>query len=202
MDRSETEPETTLALAFSIGERKLIENTPLLNEGIVAAFRQTSKKAVQLSVAQLDDLADALSAKANHTNGRMLQRRIDTLVRKIDRLTGSHLLALLETNDSDDSPADLSNPTREQPMLAVKLSPAQREILESLGLRTDIRQRLQGDGLRTIEFTHREVEYLHDQARMEIASASSLRKKRLLNICNKIGKILGEPQLVRTLGVG
>ena len=198
MDHSETESGTTLALALSAAERKLIENTPLLNEVVVAAVQQTSKKAVQLSLYQLDDLADALSAKANHMDGRMLQRRLDTLVRKIDRLTGSHLLALLETNDSADSPADLPRVTRKQPMLAVKLSPAQREILESLGLRNEIQQRLRGDGLRTIEFTHREVEYLHDQARMEIASASSLRKKRLLNVCNKIGKILGEPQLVPT----
>ena len=198
MDHSETESGTTLALALSVGERKLIDDTPLLTDGVVAALRQTSKKAVQLSLYQLDDMADALSAKANHIEGRMLQRRLDTLVRKIDCLTGSHLLALLETNDSADSPADLSKPTRKQPMLAVKLSPAQREILESLGLRNEIQQRLKGDGLRTIEFTHREVEYLHDQARMEVASASSLRKKLLLNVCNKIGKLLGERQLVPT----
>jgi hypothetical protein len=85
-------------------------------------------------------------------------------------------------------------------MLAVRLSPAQREILESVGLRKAIQQRLQGDGIRTIEFTHREAEYLHDQARMGVASASSPRKKRLLNVCNKIGKILGEPPLVPTGG--
>ena len=103
MDHSETESGTTLALALSVAERKLIDDTPLLTDGVVAALRQTSKKAVQLSLYQLDDLADALSAKANHIEGRMLQRRLDTLVRKIDRLTGSHLLGLLETNDSADS---------------------------------------------------------------------------------------------------
>jgi hypothetical protein len=194
MDRSETK----LTLAVSAAERKLIKDMPLLNEGVAAAVRQSSKKAVQLNLSQLDDLADALSATANHTEGQMLQRRLDTLVRNIDRLTGTHLLALLETNDSTDSSADLSKSTMNQPMLAVKLSPAQRELLESVGLRQDIQQRLQGDGLRTIEFTHREIEYLHDQARMGVASASSPRKKRLLSVCNKIGKILGEPQLVPT----
>jgi hypothetical protein len=88
MDHSETESGTTLALALSVGERKLIDDTPLLTDGVVAALRQTSKKAVQLSLYQLDDMADALSAKANHIEGRMLQRRLDTLVRKIDCLIG------------------------------------------------------------------------------------------------------------------
>jgi hypothetical protein len=198
MDRPEPKSEGKLALAMSEAERKLIDNTPLLNEGVVAAVRQTAKKTVQLSLPQLDDLADALSAQANHTEGRILQRSLDTLVRKIDRLTSSHLLALLETNRSGDSPADLSNATKNKPTLAVTLTPTQREILKSVCLRKTIQQRLQGDGLQTILFTHREVEYLHDQARMGVASGSKLRKKRLLNVCNKIGKILGEPPLVPT----
>ena len=198
MDRPEPKFEGKLALAMSIAERKLIDNTALLNEGVVAAIRQTAKKAVQLSLPQLDDLADALSAKANHTEGRRLQQKLDTLVRKIDRLTSSHLLTLLEANVPSDSSADLSNATKNKPTLAVTLTPTQREILKSVCLRKTIQQRLQGDGLQTILFTHREVEYLHDQARMGVASGSKLRKKRLLNVCNKIGKILGEPPLVPT----
>jgi hypothetical protein len=197
MDRSEAELETTLALAVTISEKKLIDQMPLLPVSLAAAVQDKSKKVVQLSVSQMDDLADALSATANHTEGQMLQRRLDTLVRKIDRLTGSHLLALLETNLPGE-PADLTKSTRNKPMFAVTLFPAQRELLRSVGLRKDIQQRLQGDGLRTIEFTHREIEYLHDQARMSVASASSLRKKRLLSVCNKIGKLLAEPQLVPT----
>ena len=198
MDRPETRSESTLTLAMSAAERKLIDNTPLLNEDVVAVVRQASKKAVQLSVGQLDDLADALSAKANHTEKRMVQQKLDTLVRNIDRLTGSHLLALLETSGSGDPTADSLKSTRNNPTLAVTLTPTQREVLKSVCLRQNIQQRLQGKGLQTIEFTHREVEYLHDQARMGVASASILRKKRLLSVCNKIGKILGEPPLVPT----
>ena len=39
---------------------------------------------------------------------------------------------------------------------------------------------------------------IHDPARMGVTSASSSQKKRLLSVCNKIGKILGEPQFVPT----
>jgi hypothetical protein len=197
MDRSATELESTLALAMSAAERKVIETMPLLNEGVVAAVQQTSKEAVQLSVTQMDDLADALSAKANHTEGRMLQRRIDTLVRKIDRLTSSHLLTLLETKVPGVQPAGSVKPKRNRPMLAVTLTPTQRETLARVCPRKSIHQRLQGDGLQTIEFTHREIEYLHDQARMGVASASSRQKKRLLSVCNRIGKSLGESHLCR-----
>jgi hypothetical protein len=198
MDRPKMKPEGKLALAMSEAERKLIDNTPLLNEGVVAAVRQTAKKTVQLSLLQLDDLADALSAQANHTEGRMLQQKLDTLVRKIDRLTSSHLLALLETNVPVVPHADSLKSTKNKPTLAVTLTPTQLEVLQSVCLRKNIQQRLQGDGIQTILFTHREVEYLHDQARMGVASGSKLRKKRLLNVCNKIGKILGEPPLVPT----
>jgi hypothetical protein len=132
MDRPEPKFEGKLALAMSIAERKLIDNTALLNEGVVAAIRQTAKKAVQLSLPQLDDLADALSAKANHTEGRRLQQKLDTLVRKIDRLTSSHLLTLLEANVPSDSSADLSNATKNKPTLAVTLTPTQREVLKSV----------------------------------------------------------------------
>jgi hypothetical protein len=101
MDRAETKLESTLALALSAAERKLLDNLPVLNEGVVAVVQQTSKKAVKLDVFQLDDLADALSAEANHADDKTLQRRLDTLVRKIDRLTGSHLLTLLEVETPD-----------------------------------------------------------------------------------------------------
>jgi hypothetical protein len=200
MDRPEPKSEGKLALAMSEAERKLIDNTPLLNESVVAAVRQTAKKAVELSLPQLDDLADALSAQANHIEGRMLQQKLDTLVRKIDRLTSSHLLALLETNVPSDPPSDSLKSIRNNPKLGVTLTPTQREVLKSVCLRKTIQQRLQGKGLQTIEFTHREVEYLHDQARTGAgaASASTLRKKRLMSVCNKIGKILGEPPLVPT----
>jgi hypothetical protein len=199
MDRPETKSESTLTLAMSAAERKLIDNTPLLNEDVAVVVRQASKKkAVQLGVGQLDDLADALSAKANRTEGRMLQKRLDTLVRKIDRLTAGHLLADLATEVPGVSPADSLKSMRNNPTLVVTLSPTQREVLKSVCLRKNIQQRLQGKGLQTIEFTHREVEYLHDQARMGVASASSRRKQRLRSVCNKIGKILGEPLLVPT----
>jgi hypothetical protein len=198
MDRPDARPESKLVLAISAAERKQIINVPLLNEGVVAVVQQASKKAVQLTVGQLDDLADALSVKANRTEGRMLRQRLDTLVRKIDRLTAGHLLAHLETEVPGVPTAGSLQSTRNNRTLAVTLSPAQREILESVCLRKNIQQRLQGDGVQTIEFTHREVEYLHNQARMGVASASSVQKKRLLSVCNKIGKILGEPQLVPT----
>ena len=97
MNRSETKLETKLGLVLSAAERKLLDDTPFLSEGAVAPVKQSSERTVPLSVVQLDDLADALSVKANHTEGRVLQRRLDTLVRKIDRLTSSHLLSLLET---------------------------------------------------------------------------------------------------------
>ena len=112
MDRSETEPETKLALTMSIAERRLVEDISLLNEGVVAAVQQTSKKTVQLSLPQLDDLADALSAKANQSQGRMLQRRLDTLVRKIDRLTGSHLRSNLEAKVPGVQPQLVRTPRR------------------------------------------------------------------------------------------
>jgi hypothetical protein len=200
MDRPDTKRKSTLALAMSAAERKLIDNVLLLNEDVVAAVQQTSKRSVQLSPGQLDDLADALSAKANHTDDKRLQRRLDTFVRKIDQLTGSHLLALLETNVPSEPAADSLKSTRNNPTFAVTLTLSQWETLESVCARKDIQQRLHCDGLQTIEFTHREVEYLHDQARMGVASASSRRKNRLLSVCNKIGKILGEPQVVPTPG--
>src|SRR4029078_8497918 len=193
-------PGSTLAVVISAAERKLLRTMPLLNEGVVAAVQQTSKEAVQLSVAQRDDLADALSAEANITEDRILQRRIDTLVRKIDRLTSSHLLTLLETQVPGIQPTRPVKSKRNRPTLAVTLTPKQRETLESVCTRKTIHQRTQGDGSQTIEFTHREVEYLHDQARMGVASATSLRKKRLLSVCNKIGMILGEPPVMRSPG--
>jgi hypothetical protein len=96
MDRSETKLETKLGLVLSTAERKLLNDTPFLSKGAVAPVKQSSERTVPLSVVQLDDLADALSVQANRTEGRVLQRRLDTLVRKIDRLTGGHLLTLLE----------------------------------------------------------------------------------------------------------
>jgi hypothetical protein len=197
MDRSATESETKLGLALSAAERKLLDSMPVLNEGAIAAVPQKSKRTVQLSVDQLDDLADALSVKANHAEGRVLQRRLDTLVRKIDRLTGSHLRSVLEITTPVVQPAGSRKPKRNKPTLAVTLSPTQRETLKSVCTRKNLQQRLRGDGLQTIEFTHREIEYLHDRGRMQVASASTLRKKRLRSVCNKIGKMLGESQLVR-----
>ena len=178
--------ETKLALRMSVAERKLIEDTPLLNEDVAVALKQTSKKVVQLSVSQLDALADALSAKSNQTEARMLQRRLDTLVRKIDQLTGSHLLTLLETSVA---PSSVKSKVVE-PKLTVTLSPAQREVLDRIGLHENVRRRLQGDGIQTIQFTHREVEHLHDHARMAVPAATVRQKQRLRNICNKIGRIL------------
>jgi hypothetical protein len=96
MYRSETESESTLGLPLSAAERKLLDNLPVLNENVVAVVQQTLKKTVRLSVAQMDELADALSLNANQTEDRVRQRKLDTLVRKIDRLTSSHLLSLLE----------------------------------------------------------------------------------------------------------
>jgi hypothetical protein len=96
MDRSKMVPDGTLGLALSAAERKLLDNLPVPNEGVVAVVQQTSNRAVKLDVVQLDDLADALSAKANHADDKTLQPRLDTLVRKIDRLTARHLLTLLE----------------------------------------------------------------------------------------------------------
>lgn len=75
MNRTETKPETKLKLALSAAERKLLDDLPV-HEGVVAAIQQTSKRTIPLSVIQLDDLADALSVKANNTEGRVLQRRL------------------------------------------------------------------------------------------------------------------------------
>jgi uncharacterized membrane-anchored protein len=134
MDRHETQPGTKLALAISAAERKLIDNMSVLNEGVVAAVRQTSKKAVQLSPSQLDDLADSLSARANHTVDKELQRKLDTLVRKIDRLTGGHLRSLLETKVPGVQPAGSLKPNRKKPTLTVKRIPTQRETIASVPL--------------------------------------------------------------------
>ena len=209
MDRPETETGTKLDLAMSIAERKLIDNMDLLNEAVVV-IQQSPKKAVQLSLSQLDDLADALSVRANHADDKRVQRRLDTFVRKIDQLTGNHLRSVLATKNPGIHPAGslsgrqeakrrrATKPMRAKPMLAVTLSPAQREILESVCARKCLQQRLHGDGRQTIEFTHREIEYLHNRGQMQADSASSRRKERLLSVCNKIGKILGEPRLART----
>lgn len=97
MHRSEVESEITLGLPLSSAERVLIDNVAAANEGVVAIIRETSKRTVRLSIAQLDELADAVSATANQTESRVLQRKLDTLVRKIDRLTGSHLQNILES---------------------------------------------------------------------------------------------------------
>jgi hypothetical protein len=131
MDRHETETGTKLILAMSAAERKLIDNMSLLNKGIVAAVQQTSKKAVQLSPSQLDDLADSLSAKANHTVDRKIQRKHDTLVRKIDRLTGSHLRSLLETKAPGVQPVGSLKPKKKKPTLTVKQTPTQRATIAS-----------------------------------------------------------------------
>jgi hypothetical protein len=209
MDRSEKEPEAKLAVAISAAERKLIKDVPRLNEDVLAAFQQASKGAVQLKVKQMDDLADALSAQANRTEGSMIQRRLDSLVRNIDRLTGNHLRGVREAKASGVQPAgSLSGQlakkhrggpksVRVKPKLAVTLSPAQRETLKSVCTRKSLQQRLRGDGRQIIEFTHREIEYLHNRGRMQVASASSRQKKRLLSVCNTIGKVLGKPQPVR-----
>ncbi len=191
MDRPETELEVKLGLALSVAEKRLIDTIGLLNHDVVTAIRQASKGAVRLSVHQLDDLADALSAEANRTDGRILQRRLDALVRKIDQLTASHLHTLLDAAAPGASTAGSLEFAGSKSTLGVRLTPIQREVLGSIGLRKDIRRRLQGDGVQTIQFTHREFEYLHEQARMGTASASSLQKKRLLTICDKIDKILG-----------
>lgn len=196
MDCTQTEPESKLGLALSAAERKLLFDLPILNDGVVAVIQQTTQRTVQLSVAQLDDLADALSARANHVEDKKLQGRLDNLVRSIDRLTANHLLTLLESTGQVVQPVGSGKPNRNGPKLAVTLTTKQRETLESVCARKNLQQRLQGDVRQSIEFTHREVEYLHDQARMGLVSASSLRKKRLLSACNKIGKILGKPQLV------
>ena len=88
--------EIKVGIALSAAERKLIDDMPELTE-IVAAVQKTPTRKVQLSVVQMDELADALSVKANHTEGRVLQRRLDTFARKIDRLTGRHLSAQLKS---------------------------------------------------------------------------------------------------------
>ena len=102
MDRSQVESEIKLSLSLSVAEKRLMENVLVANENVVAIIQQTSRKAVCLSIAQLDELADTLSAKANETAHRVIQRRLDTLVRKIDRLTGSHLQGLLESHAPGD----------------------------------------------------------------------------------------------------
>jgi hypothetical protein len=117
MDRSETNLETKLGLVLSAAEKKLLDHTPFLGDGAVAPVKQSSERTVPLSVVQLDDLADALSVKANQTEGRVLQRRLDTLVRKIDRLTSSHSLSLLETETPGDQAA---RPLRSEKMSSAK----------------------------------------------------------------------------------
>ena len=87
MDQSETNPEAKLALALSAEQKNLMENVPRLNPDVVAVVQQSRDKTVYLSIGQLDELADALSGEANHTEGTILQRKLDTLVRKIDRVT-------------------------------------------------------------------------------------------------------------------
>jgi hypothetical protein len=100
MDRTETNSDNKLALALSAGEKKLIEKVTAVNPDVVAAVQQATKKSVQLSITQLDELADALSGEANHTDGIVLQGKIDKFVRRIDQLTGSHLRASLDTKGS------------------------------------------------------------------------------------------------------
>lgn len=90
MNQPQTDSEAKLGLVLSAAERKLLDNMPLLNDGVFSHHEFEKKE--WLSVVQLDALADALSLEANRTEGRLLQRRLDTLVRKIDKLTGSHFL--------------------------------------------------------------------------------------------------------------
>jgi len=85
--------ETPLPIQFTFRERDLIVNLLGVEKDTVERFQLailTGKTlVVSLSAGELDVLLGAIAADANHTKQRKLQKELDKLVERLDKVLAS-----------------------------------------------------------------------------------------------------------------
>jgi hypothetical protein len=95
----------SVGLKLTAAERELIlESLLIMDSGLQDRVRQaTALKEVPFTLDELDDLHGNLAAEANHTDDGKLQRKLDNILRKIEKLQDSYCEAP-EDDAKDASP--------------------------------------------------------------------------------------------------
>jgi Plasmid pRiA4b ORF-3-like protein len=85
------EPGEKVDLDLTESERSALEDLPCLDSDLEVTVRNTpSGEPVKMTLDDLDQLSGWVAAEANHTKNKRLERTLDRILGKIDRLLGAY----------------------------------------------------------------------------------------------------------------
>ena len=202
MPKKSIQPGEPVPLKLTVTERKALLDLACLDEECEAAIQDTSTgKAVMMSLEDLENLADYLAAEANHTKDAKLQKKLDGICNKIERVLDTYddepeaernlpdMLMRVSRDDGEGPDIFPIRPMKKSPKLSLKLTELQREaVIHATRLRQALKKRLReaGCGTQTIEFTRKELDEVQSEVGEAAYYAPSPEKKRLQAVISKV----------------
>jgi hypothetical protein len=109
-------PDTKVGLRLTAKERKLILKLACLDDEYEAIVQDTPKgKPIPLTLDQWDDFACCIAAKANHTDRKKHQKKLDAIFVVIERILGVY------TDDDNAFDGRLASPAGSRPSVTTAL---------------------------------------------------------------------------------
>ena len=205
------QPGEPVPLKLTASQRKLILDEVSCLDGKYESLLRESVDGVTLMMTldDYDEFGGYIAAEANHCEDRRLQKKLDTIYEKVQRVLDKYtdevqddsLPSMSEARDKitslmnawmdDQNPFQLQSSSQTQSGL-LKLTPLQREtLINHTELKSAIKRKLKKaeEGTQTIEFSRDELNEIHDQTGIAATYARSNEKQRLMAVQSKVVSI-------------
>jgi hypothetical protein len=217
MPKKRIQPGEKVGLKLRESERKLIlEGVMCLDGDYGETLRKTPPgKPVTMTLDEFEDFGGYIAAAANHTDDQKLQRKLDAVFQKIQRILETHTdeaesviikdqitrglgLAIADALEGKPSqPISFRLPEPSKKVKAetrpLKLTKWEREaIVHGTRVRAKIRDRIKAEpeGTAVIEFTVKELDHMLEELGTAAEYVPDPYKKRLIAVVHKISDLL------------